>query len=182
MRKLKIIRFWKKPNDDEKIIVNSNSIGVENLEELLSGNTAVSVVDKESQKDQSEKSDNTYQAITQRIVEITEDNLIAQEDNKAKLRKPLHIFIIVILSIQLLILATILFGNNAWFKFDAEIIKTYIVSVFAETLLGLTVMIRFAFSNKQEVELISILNSVVSDFKVFGTDNKTKENDKNKKD
>ncbi len=38
-------------------------------------------------------------------------------------------------------------------------------------------LIKFAFSNEQEVELISILHSVVSDFKVFGSDNSVKDKD-----
>ena len=161
-------------SSNKKTTVNSNSIDASMLVGLLHDighYDNMMEIDEESRSNtQAEISDNTYQDITKNIVEITKTNLEKQECNKNKLRKPLQIFIIAILSVQLLILAIMLFGNN-FFNLDPDVIKTYILSVFAETLLGLTIMIRFAFSNKQEVELISILNSVVSNFKIFGENN-----------
>ena len=141
----------------------------------------ISKVDEESKKSQSEISDTTYQKIAQRIVDITEANLKKQEENKKALRKPLQNFITVLLSLQFTVLVLAMFLNDFCLHIEADLIKTYIVSVFAETLLGLTIMISFAFSNKEEIQLISILNSVISEFKVFGTEHNTSKNeDRNK--
>lgn len=152
----------------------NNSITANSAEELFHGEEMSDVdpimVDEQSKKSQSEISDNTYQAIAQRIVDITEDNLITQDGNKEKLRKPLQSFIMALLSLQFVVLVFVLFLNDSCLHLETDLVKTYIVSVFAETLLGLTIMISFAFSNKEEVQLISILNSVISDFKVFGSD------------
>ena len=47
------------------------------------------------------------------------------------------------------------------------ILNIYIVSVFVETLAGLIIMIKFAFDSKQEVELIKILNAIITNFKKY---------------
>ena len=92
---------------------------------------------------------------------------------------PLQQFISGMLFLQFLALLVLLFFNSVCFNLEAEIIKTYIVSVFAETLVGLIVMVKFAFSNDQEVQLMQILNAVVSNFQVFGNNNNRENNNNN---
>ncbi len=169
---------------NNKIKQSQNTIDIEDLITLFENGYTDEVyeetiedVDEKSQKPtQSEISDNTYQDIAKRVVDITEKNLREQEDKKDALRKPLQNFIVAILSIQFVVLVFLMCLNDFCFHLEADIIKTYIASVFAETLLGLTIMISFAFSSKETVQLIKILNAVISDFKVYGS-----ENSKNKK-
>lgn len=131
------------------------------------------------EKTQSELSDDAYQEITKKVISITEEKLTQQANNKEKLREPLQKFISRLLIAQFSALLIILFFNDTCFNLETEIIKTYIVSVFAETLVGFIVMVGFAFSTDQEVELIKILNAVVSNFQVFGN-NKDKNKEEKK--
>lgn len=181
----KIGKGKKLEDKDNVSISNKNSIDADFLEGIIFAKEKKNFqekiyrVDEESKKSQSEISDTTYQKIAQRIVDITETNLQKQEENKKTLRKPLQKFIMALLSLQFAVLVLAMFLNDFCLHIEAELIKTYIVSVFAETLLGLTIMISFAFSNKEEVQLISILNSVISEFKIFGTENNTSKNKNN---
>lgn len=163
--------------DDEKITINVKDIKAE-----FKDNPNTKGVDNESkEKTQSEKSDDTYQKIVSRVVDITHHELSEHKNDKRELRTPLLKFVIVILSIQIFLLGGVLFFNR-WLLLDTEVIKAFIVSVVAETLGGIMIMIRFAFSSKQELELIQILNSVVSKFKVFAQKDARKESNSKDKD
>lgn len=53
------------------------------------------------------------------------------------------------------------------FSISDDLIKTYIVSAFVETLGVVAVMVRFAFDTKQEVEILSTLNGIVEHFQKY---------------
>ena len=77
-------------------------------------------------------------------------------------------FIIWMLACQYAVLVIIMFLNRVWdLQITDYILSIYIVSVFVETLAGLIIMITFAFDSKQEVELIKILNAIITNFKKY---------------
>ena len=87
---------------------------------------------------------------------------------KKPLRDKLSNFIIFLLVAQFVVLVAVLFLNQALrLNISDFIINVYIVSVFVETLAGLFIMIKFAFESKQEIELISILNAIITNFKKY---------------
>lgn len=137
--------------------------------------SAYSIVDYKSLE---EKSDEAYRQITNRIIDITEKKLESQISTKEKIRKPLSKFLPWFLIAQFAVLCIILFLNSCCFHLSDSVINTYIVSVFAETLVGFIIMIRFAFNMEQEVNLIGILNAIVSKFQKY----KDHHHDNDKKD
>lgn len=113
-------------------------------------------------------SDRDYRRITETIIDISRSQLEQQTKSKQPLRKNLSRFIMGLLIAQLGILVAILFLNRVWnLQISDFILNVYIISVFVETLAGLIIMIKFAFDTKQEVDLISILNAIISNFKKY---------------
>ncbi len=149
------------------------------LDKSPSGDVALRNVDKGLTLE--EKSDETYREVTTRVVNITEKNLEKQTESKENIRKELLPFIRWFLVLQYTVLCIVLVFNNAILHLNTTIITTYIVSVFAETLAGLIIMIKYAFDPKQEVELLKVLNAVVSDYqKVKGTKTDEKKTNQDK--
>lgn len=128
-------------------------------------------VDIKVVKSLEEKSDEDYRIITNRIIDITKENIDRQTEQKETMRKPLTWFVGVLLFAQFIVLVVILFGNTCCFNIPETVINTYIISVFAETLVGLIVIIKFAFDSKQEVNLIEVLNTIVSKFQKYKSGN-----------
>lgn len=116
------------------------------------------------------ESDKEYREITRRIIDITETELSNRATTKNPLRKDLLKYIKGLLSVQFLVLVGMLFcqifsiGN----EIDSTIFNVYIVSVFAETLAGLIVAVKFAFNSEEETKLIEVLNLIVEHFQKFG--------------
>jgi 6-pyruvoyl-tetrahydropterin synthase len=114
------------------------------------------------------ESDRDYRKITSQIIEISEEQLKDHTKDKKPLRLILMWFVIILLILQFGALVAILFLNKVWeLEISNEVIKVYVVSLFAETLSGLFIMIKFAFDTSQEVRLIAILNNIVERFKKY---------------
>lgn len=114
------------------------------------------------------ESDRAYREITKSVITITQGELKNLSDAKKPIRIGLMVFIIALLSIQFIVLAAILFLNRRWnLQISDFVINTYTVSVFAETLAGLIIMIKFSFNSVEETKLIEILNSVVEHFQKY---------------
>lgn len=127
----------------------------------------VSAIDRSARQNAID-SDKDYRRITEKIIDKTCDQLNAHTNAKSPLREKLSNFIVGLLSVQFLVLVVILFFNSEWkLQISDFILNSYIISVFVETLAGLTIMIKFAFDSKQEVELIQILNAIITNFKKY---------------
>lgn len=146
---------------------------INSLDEETAKSFTVDEIDKQTknsldlEKDLEKASDKIYREIAKNVVNFTEGHLITQAKNKRELRKYLLPFIIGLLVFQLIALCAMLALNTFWLHLDNSVINTFIVSVFAETLGGLIIMIKFAFDSKQELEMIGILNSVVTNFQKY---------------
>ena len=114
------------------------------------------------------ESDRAYREITVEIVRITNEQLKEHNKSKKPIRSDLLEFIKRLLATQFTVLVILLWGNRGLeLGISETVFKVYIVSVFAETLAGLIIMIRYAFDTTQEVKLIAILNEIISHFKKF---------------
>lgn len=114
------------------------------------------------------ESDRDYRKLTNRIIDETSGHLQTQVSDKKPLRITLMVFVIALLALQFFGLLAMLFLNQRWkLGISDQIIVTYIVSLFVETLTGLFIMIRFAFDSTQEGKLIEILNNIVEHFKKY---------------
>lgn len=114
------------------------------------------------------ESDRDYRKITQDIIEITRGQLEEHNKDKKPLRRDLLDFIKGLLASQFGMLIFLILINNAYeLKISDDVIRVYIVSVFAETLAGLVIMIKYAFDSTQEVKLIAILNEIIRHFKKY---------------
>lgn len=114
------------------------------------------------------ESDRAYRKITTDIIDKTSSQLSKHTEAKTPLRKLLLVFVIILLSAQFIALIFILVTNRA-LKLEVSdfVINVYVVSLFVETLAGLLIMIRFSFDSTQEVELIKVLNAIISNFKKY---------------
>lgn len=112
------------------------------------------------------KSEQFYNAQTEKIVSKSIDLLDKEYESKRELRKTLSVFFLILLSVQFLILAFILLFNN---KISNELSITYITSVFVETLGIIVLMVKFAFDNSKEVEIVRVLNSFMSSFQKYNS-------------
>lgn len=127
----------------------------------------ISAIDRSARQNAID-SDKDYRRITEKIIDKTCDQLKKHTEAKAPLRKKLSNFIIGLLLLQFLVLVGMLFLNRKLnLQISDFILNIYIVSVFVETLAGLIIMIKFAFDSKQEVELIKILNAIITNFKKY---------------
>ena len=127
----------------------------------------ISAIDRSARQNAID-SDKDYRRITEKIIDKTCIQLSAHTEAKKPLRKKLSNFIIFLLSSQFFVLVGILFFNRKWnLQISDFILNIYIVSVFVETLAGLIIMIKFAFDSQQEVELIKILNAIITNFKKY---------------
>ena len=164
----------KKASDDNQTDVSNDvtisvngSVSVDASVVPQSNTNDISAIDRSARQNAID-SDKDYRRITEKIIDKTCDQLKAHTEAKSPLRKKLSNFIICLLSSQFLVLVGILFLNRKWdLQISDFILNIYIVSVFVETLAGLIIMIKFAFDSQQEVELIKILNAIITNFKKY---------------
>lgn len=132
-----------------------------------SNTNEVSAIDRSARQNAID-SDKDYRRITEKIIDKTCEQLNAHTTAKAPLRGKLSTFIICLLLFQFIVLVAVLFLNKVWdLQITDFILNVYIISVFVETLAGLIIMINFAFDSQQEVELIKILNAIITNFKKY---------------
>lgn len=114
-------------------------------------------------------SERKYISLVDKIVDISKEQLGYQHSDKQAFRKVFGKFFSIFLSVQYIALLVIMIINAACpgFTISDNLIKAYIVSVFVETLGVVVVMVRFAFDTKQEVEILSTLNSIVEHFQKY---------------
>lgn len=153
-------------NNNVTIAVNG-TVSVDASVVPQSNTNDISAIDR-SARQNAINSDKDYRRITEKIIDKTCIQLSAHTEAKKPLRKKLSNFIIFLLSSQFFVLVGILFFNRKWnLQISDFILNIYIVSVFVETLAGLIIMIKFAFDSQQEVELIKILNAIITNFKKY---------------
>ena len=111
-------------------------------------------------------SEKEYLKIVNRVVDISEKQLNAQNKSKEKLRNSFSKFFKWLISLQLGFLALLLVGKALIpnFALSDQIIIVFITSVFVETLAGVIYMIIYAFNCDQEVKTTEILNGVIRYF------------------
>lgn len=152
----------------QKDTVKSKGISVDDTVVPQKNTDDLLAIDKASRSQNAIDSDRDYRRITEKIIDETCGQLKQHTKAKDPLRKKLSRFIIIILSVQFAVLVAVMFLNRIWnLQISDFILNVYIVSVFVETLAGLIIMINFAFNSKQEVELISILNAIIINFKKY---------------
>ena len=117
------------------------------------------------------KSEGAYIDIANKIVDSATDQLHEQNMSKNSLKKVFTVFFVVLLSVQYLSLAALLFIRAFQEKslLSDTVIITYITSVFLETLGAVVIMIRYAFASDQETKVLTILNSIIERFKKFSS-------------
>ncbi|MBE6534810.1 MAG: hypothetical protein E7678_07610 [Ruminococcaceae bacterium] len=114
-------------------------------------------------------SEDTYKKIALQIVNTSSQQLKDQNTSKNNLKTIFTWFFIAFIAIQYLVLVSLLFIKAfvATLNLSDTVIIAYITSVFVETLGAVAVMIKYAFDSKQEVNILSILNGVISNYQKF---------------
>ena len=138
---------------------------VSELELELQDNDDADTIDRELRK----SSEDTYQTIASDIVDLSSDQLEEQNESKNKLKKIFTVFFICFLSAQYLVLISFLYIKSFYAKcgLTDTVIISYMTSVFVETLGAIAVMIKYAFDSNQEVNILEILNGVITNFQKF---------------
>ncbi len=124
------------------------------------------------EQQQSKESEEAYRKIVEKIIDFSKDYIDNQSKSKQTLRNKLCIFLAALLSVQFVFLIMALFFKGfdcVLFSLDDKIITCYIVSVFVETLAALGVIISFSVKTTEESSLIEILNSVVTNYQKYKT-------------
>lgn len=128
--------------------------------------------EKIKEKSQDEKSDDSYQNTARKIVNISASQLKSQNKTKTKMQKILLKFFSALLILQFIAIIVILllkgFSVNL-FNLSDTVILAFITSVFVETLGIVAIMVKNSFNHTQETEIISILNSYISNFKIYNS-------------
>lgn len=137
-----------------------------------------------------ETSESEYIELVKDIANVAKEQLKNQNDEKISLKCKLFKFIKWFLIIQYLVLVLVLIFNSfeatsvnscLTFSISDDVINAYIVSVFAETLVGLIAIIKFAFDSKQETEILKILSNIVAGYKKYKSDKEEIKENKNDK-
>lgn len=112
------------------------------------------------------KSVEAYIAVVNQVVTASKNNLGEIQRHKQKLRKPLIWFFIILLSLQFLGLYALIMIKGFYLSFNISetLLITFMTSVFVETLGAIGIMIKYAFKDDEEVNIIKILNAVVEKF------------------
>ncbi len=120
-------------------------------------------------KDLQNESEIRYIKIVEEIVDSSKQQLFSQHDNKSSIRKKFQNFFIKLLSWQMVavIALIILSACFKWFDISDKVIIVFITSVFVETLGAIVIMIKFAFDNTQEVQILKILSGAIRNFQKF---------------
>ena len=110
---------------------------------------------------------NNYNETVQSVIEITKNHLKSQNDTKNKLRTPFTWFFCIFLSVEYIGLLVLIILNAcvSGFTVSEYILIAYISSVFLETLGVILFMIKFAYTNKTELKILEILQSIINNYK-----------------
>ena len=120
--------------------------------------------------DTARESDENYRKLAYDIFEASRSQLEKQNGKKDELKKQFTSYFKWILVIQLLALFVIIILKGfSLYDFDVSdnVFVAIIVSVFVETLGVIGIMIKYAFDSDQEVQILTILNSIVKDYQKF---------------
>ena len=122
-----------------------------------------------------QKSEEAYIEIVRDVVKKSGENLSLLRKDKTYLRNRFVCLFSWILVLQIIVLFGIFAckGFVPSFAVSNDIIMTYMTTVFLETLGVIALMITFAFKSAEEIKIIGILNSVVSNYQKY-KDNKNK--------
>lgn len=115
------------------------------------------------------RSERAYIKIAETIVEVSQSQLCQQNNSKNILKRKFTSFFIKFVSVQFLVLVFLLISKAFYKEFylSEAVIITYMTSVFIETLGAIVLMIKYAYDSAQEVEILKILNTVISSYKKF---------------
>ncbi len=121
-----------------------------------------------------ELSEKKYIELVGKVIDISNGQLEIQNINKEGLRGKFTKYFKWLLSIQYLVLVVLLVLNATLNNFNISdtVFLTYISSVFVETLGVIIIMVKFAYDNKTENQILEVLRAVVGEYKKY------KENDK----
>lgn len=120
------------------------------------------------------ESEQGYREIAKLVVDIVKEYINTQNEKKTPLRKVFTITFSVLLIFQLItIVAFVLFDSFVCIPFEISesLLTTYIISVFVETLGAIAAMIAFAFTSKEESEIVSILTTIIQNFQKYNNSN-----------
>lgn len=119
-----------------------------------------------------EKSEDNYMDIARGIVNTSADQLKTQNTSKNTLKEQFTRFFIWFVSAQYIVLVFLLVLKAFWHDMNLSdtVVISYITSVFVETLGAIAIMIKYAFNSEQEVQILQILNDVISSYKKFKGD------------
>lgn len=123
----------------------------------------------EEWRDLASRSEENYIDVAHEIVEASTDQLNDQNTSKAKLKKTLCIFFMIFISVQYAALLAI-FGlqiAQVGVPLPNDIIIAYITSIFVETLGAIILMIKYAFDSKQEIQVLKILEGIITNYQKF---------------
>ncbi len=114
-------------------------------------------------------SEDAYRKIAIDIVKLSEEQLKEQNESKNSLKKIFTIFFIVFISVQYLVLISLLYIKTFVEKMylSDTVIISYITSVFVETIGAIIIMVKYSFDSKQEVNILEILNGVITNYQKF---------------
>lgn len=141
---------------------------------------AETIIDQKLQERLTAKSEDTYLKIVEDIVAKSATQLNTQNESKNKMKRIFLNFFIWFILVQYLVLAIIMITKVYWHTYLSDsVLNTYITACFAETLGAIILMVKYAFDSQQEVQILRILNDVISNFQKFGYENAS--NEKNKK-
>ena len=154
------------PND-EKDGKNSSKSGELNASDIESYHPQQA---EDRIRDIESDSDKGYQKIAERVVTISEDYLKKQDDRKKPLQESFNKFFTKLLGMQYIVMIGLFLLNSFScipFTISESLLMTYIVSVFVETLGAISVMLAFAFTSKEESNIVEVLNAVISNHQKY---------------
>ncbi len=123
-----------------------------------------------------ERSEDFYNEVVSKIVDISNGNLEELRGDKFKLRENFVSFFKDVLTIQIIFLLFMLITNATNITHLSDnVLISFMTSVFVETIGCLLLMIKFAFKSDEELKIIETLNSVVKTFQKFKDDSSDKE-------
>ena len=116
-----------------------------------------------------QQSEKAYIEIVRGVVEKSSASLTALREDKKNLRDSFVGLFKVLIMAQLIALAIVIIvkGFVPCFRISDNIVLTFMTTVFVETIGVIALMIAFAFTSKEEIEIINILNSVVENYQKY---------------
>ncbi len=144
-------------NIDEEQIGNRENRDIEDLDRGISAKIA-------------QQSEEGYRKLSEKIVDIVDSYLSDQKGAKIPLRDTFSGFFKALLWVQYIFLLVFIFLDSLCcvpFHMSESLIRTFIVSVFLETLGAISVMLAFAFSTKEETTIVQVLTTVIEHYQKY---------------